>query len=338
MSQLYPREMWQGRVDAAESGFAQRWHQVMQFGEGEPGGLVLLGFACDAGVIRNQGRSGAAEGPRALRKALANVPLGRTLKLADRGDIVCIEGALEEAQTDYAQTLAGLLASGRRVIGLGGGHEIAYAGFCGLHQALSRKLGAGKTGQNAGQNAGQSAGQSAGQNTPPRIGIINFDAHFDLRGDERASSGTPFRQIAEHCAAQGMEFNYRPLGISRFANTQALFERARTLGVRWREDCEMSEALLPQINAELDEFLEGVDAVHLTLCLDVLPPGLAPGVSAPAARGVGLEVIEPLIDRIAASGKLAYAEFAELNPHYDIDQHTARVAARLVARVAEGWA
>ena len=33
--------------------------------------VALAGFACDAGVARNQGRIGAAKGPRALRKALA---------------------------------------------------------------------------------------------------------------------------------------------------------------------------------------------------------------------------------------------------------------------------
>jgi formiminoglutamase len=60
-----------------------------------------------------------------------------------------------------------------------------------------------------------------------------------------------------------------------------------------------------------------------------------PGVSAPAARGVSLEVIEPLVDVICASGKLALFDIAELNPSLDIDQRSARVAARLVARVAK---
>jgi formiminoglutamase len=62
---------------------------------------------------------------------------------------------------------------------------------------------------------------------------------------------------------------------------------------------------------------------------------VAPGVSAPAARGVALDVIEPIIDAVAGSGKLRLADIAELNPALDIDQRTARVAARLVARVLE---
>jgi formiminoglutamase len=83
-------------------------------------------------------------------------------------------------------------------------------------------------------------------------------------------------------------------------------------------------------------FLSQVDHVYLTMCLDVLPAAVAPGVSAPSARGVGMDVIEPIVDRVVSSGKLRLADVAELNPSLDIDHHTARVAARLVARVADG--
>ena len=72
-----------------------------------------------------------------------------------------------------------------------------------------------------------------------------------------------------------------------------------------------------------------------TTCLDVLPAAVAPGVSAPAPRGVDLDVIESVIDAVASCGKLRLADIAELNPAFDIDQRTARVAARLVARIVE---
>ena len=78
---------------------------------------------------------------------------------------------------------------------MGGGHEIAYASFAGLARHLSR------------------------HERLPRIGILNFDAHFDLRHAERASSGTPFRQIAELCQACDWPFAYCCLGISRLGNS-----------------------------------------------------------------------------------------------------------------------
>jgi formiminoglutamase len=63
---------------------------------------------------------------------------------------------------------------------------------------------------------------------------------------------------------------------------------------------------------------------------------VAPGVSAPAARGLALEVVEGLVDVVLGAGKLALFEVAELNPRLDVDGRTAKVAARLVAQAARG--
>jgi formiminoglutamase len=312
-------KQWQGRIDDAEGELGKRWHQIVQpFAAGENGmGVALVGFACDAGIERNHGRTGARKGPAALRAALGNMPVHRCKSIADAGDVVCepvgASDGLEEAQQSLATIIDSILAAGRLPVALGGGHEIAWGSFSGLAKHLAQREQA------------------------PRIGIINLDAHFDLRMAERGSSGTPFRQIAEDCEARGWKFNYCCLGISRFANTEALFERARKLGVYWRLDEEMTAARTQSTLDLVHAFIGEVDHVYFTTCLDVLPGSVAPGVSAPAPRGVGLDVIEPIIDAVAGSGKLRLADIAELSPAFDIDQRTARVAARLVARVAEGW-
>lgn len=309
---------WQGRVDDEEGPAGRRWHQIMQpLEQLTTPGTVLLGFACDTGVMRNHGRSGARAGPAALRDMLCNQPVRDDYAMADAGDIHCTVNAeddgLEAAQRDLSDTLAALLCAGHRPIVLGGGHEMAFGSFGGLAQYLSSHSAA------------------------PRIGILNLDAHFDLRQSARATSGTPFRQIAEDCAIRGWDFNYCCLGISAFANTRALFERARALEVRFLLDEQMDSGNPGLTRTMLTDFLATVDHVYFTVCLDVLPAATAPGVSAPAARGVALELIEPIVDRVAASGKLRLADIAELNPAFDIDGRTARVAARLLARLAHGW-
>lgn len=308
---------WQGRVDAAEGDLGKRWHQIVRPLDeaGNARGIGLIGFACDAGITRNHGRAGAEGGPAALRAMLANLPVRRCTSIADAGDVYCAPSGesdgLEQAQEELSSAVAALLARGMLPIALGGGHEIAYGSFGGLARHI------------------------AAREKKPRIGIINLDAHFDLRMDERATSGTPFRQIAEDCQARAWAFNYCCLGVSVFANTEALFHRAEALGVQWRLDEDMGLLQLDKTLSTVSAFLAGVDHVYLTTCLDVLPAAVAPGVSAPAARGVPLEVIEPIIDAVATSGKLRLADVAELNPARDIDNRTARVAARLVARIAE---
>lgn len=302
---------WAGREDPEPD--SPRWHQVVEpLTVDSPVGVALLGFACDAGVARNQGRIGATGGPRAIRKALANLAWHRRAPAHDAGDVVCHshggDDGMETAQRRLAECLAALLAAGHLPIVLGGGHEVAFGSWSGLARHL------------------EAEGDEA-----PSIGIVNLDAHFDLRDPSRlCSSGTPFAQIADECEARGWPFRYACLGVSRAANTRALFKRAADLEVLVREDHEITATSLAAIGDELDAFIAGCDHLYLTIDLDVLPAGEAPGVSAPAAHGVALPLLERLVERVRDSGKLRLADVAELNPSLDIDGRTAKAAARLI--------
>lgn len=306
---MNPAFRWQGRIDQYETGVSTRWHQQMRsLDEHSRGGVALMGFAVDEGVRRNAGRPGAAEGPRALRAALANLPILGEPALWDAGDVQCEAGDLEAAQGALAAQVARVMRQACLPLVLGGGHEVAWATFQGV---------------------------MAARPDIKRLLIVNFDAHFDLRQAERGNSGTPFRQIREWCMARGMPFDYRVLGISRFANTQALFERAQAWGVRYWLDDELQTAPgVEAARAALQQDLQHCDAVYLTCCLDVLPGGQAPGVSAPAALGVPLANLLALADEVLSAGKLVAADIAELNPALDRDGLTARVAARIAAHIA----
>ena len=304
--------VWTGRIDAAEGQGALRWHQwVKPFARSQPAGAALIGLACDEGVKRNQGRTGAREGPSALRKALANLAWHGHAPLYDAGDVSCTDSNLEGAQQIYAHHVSYLLDQGHLPLGLGGGHEIAFASFSGLADHLRQR------------------------NPQARIGVLNFDAHFDLRHAGQSSSGTPFRQIAEYCQRAEMPFAYCCLGVSQLNNTAPLFEQAEQLKVRYRLDRHMNSWDMPALEAALDEFLRGVDHLYLTLCLDVLPASQAPGVSAPSAHGVDLNIVEHLVRRAKASGKVRMADIAELNPGLDLDHRTARIGARLLASLID---
>lgn len=299
--------IWQGRVDPEPDSL--RWHQcVRPWQTDATPGAALLGFASDAGVKRNHGRSGASGGPLAIRRALANLAWHRQAPVYDAGTVACEGDALEEAQLHLAERVANLLNAGQLPIVLGGGHEVAYASWQGLAEHL----------------------ETQGSQVP-KIGIINLDAHFDLRDPAHVrSSGTPFAQIFEQCETRDWPFRYACLGVSRASNTRALFQRAKTLGVLVREDREVTAARLDAIVRDIKRFITRCEHLYLTIDLDALPAAEAPGVSAPAARGVSLALIEPLIEAIRDSGKLRLADIAELNPDYDIDDRTAKVAARLV--------
>ena len=298
---------WHGRVDSTDDAAAFRWHQVVRPLEGATEtGIALIGFACDEGVRRNGGRLGAALGPMALRKALSNLPVTHALPLYDAGDVACTDSEMERSQLAFAHRVSKLLADGHFPIGIGGGHEIGFASYLGL----------------------------ANHVPGARIAIVNLDAHFDLRDNPEPNSGTPFLQAIRHAKAHEITLDYVCLGVSVSANTSRLFQTARATGSRFIPDDELTIATLGSQIDRVKDWLAPVDAIYLSFCLDVLPSTLAPGVSAPSARGVPLEVIEPLVGAIANTGKLRLCDVAELSPPWDQGNATARVAARLIHRFA----
>ncbi len=310
---LENRTVWQGRVDQEEhQALAQRWHQnVKPFSKGDSkGGSALLGFPCDEGVRRNKGRQGAVKSPDLIRQALASLPWNRQQPIWDAGNKTCSGKDLENAQRMYADAITDLLDSGCLPVGLGGGHEIAWGSFLGLANSVSKNSQA---------------------TSETKIGIINFDAHFDLRQPEQGpSSGTPFWQIHQHCQQTGLPFHYLCLGVSDSSNTRALFKRADDLNVVYHTDREITANRLDQIGDEVRCFIDQMDHIYLTIDMDVFPASEAPGVSAPAPRGVSIELIEPLLELIKESGKISLIDIAEYNPDHDIDQRTAKLAARLL--------
>jgi formiminoglutamase len=309
----FDEKAWSGRSDDGEPGDTRRvFSQVTRFAgerlaDDTP---VIVGFGSDEGVRRNQGRIGAAHAPKELRRALAGLPAKALAAVHDAGDVVCDDGDLEAAQDALGCVVEQILACGGRPLVFGGGHEVAWGTYSGLRAHLGKRTAAER-----------------------KLLIVNFDAHFDLRQTRPANSGTPFDQIACDCAARGVPFIYVCFGISDLANTAALFARARQLGVQYVLDTDMQESQLSQRLAQLEPLIEAADDIYLTIDLDVLPGSTAPGVSAPAALGVPLAVVEAMVMRVRASGKLRAADIAEYNPSLDQDKRTARAAARLAHRL-----
>lgn len=336
-----PPAGWSGRTDGTAPEHL-RWHQAVcaldstafptaapspqQAGSASAGGdsgaggaatdgrhtTALIGFASDEGVRRNHGRVGACQGPAALRSALSSLAVvDGTGYLADAGDVTVqlgnedSPGDLEAGQAQLAQQITALVDTHDLTVVLGGGHETAYASYSGL--------------------AGSTRVYS-----DTRIGILNLDAHFDLRQAPLPSSGTPFLQAAQDEQSAGRQFSYAVVGISEANNTRVLFQTAEQLGVRWLTDEQSQTADLGAVREFVRGFIAEVDVLYLTIDLDVLPAAVAPGVSAPAGLGVPLEVITACVQEATGSGRLALADVVELNPTLDVDGRTARTAARLI--------
>lgn len=293
-------EAWSGRVDGSGKEHA-RWNSTvvaLDAAAGDPG-VAIVGFASDEGVRRNHGRVGAAAAPDVIRGALGGLAIHHDLPLYDSGTVEVLDTDLESGHAALSSAVQAIVEGGHVAIVLGGGHETAFGSHMGLRAALS------------------------GQ----QIGIINLDAHFDLRTADEPTSGTPFKQIAD---AVGSDLHYSVFGISRPNNTRVLFDTADALGVRYTLDDALAATSILECENMIRAAARDVDQLHLSIDLDVLPAGVAPGVSAPAAQGVELAKIRAMAKAAAATGKLRLVDVVELNPEFDIDGRTAKVAARLV--------
>lgn len=307
------RKIWKGRVDDETK--SERFHQFVAKGDLKSAGFQeyqtygLLGFNCDLGVIRNQGRPGARHGPDSIRKSLANMCIHNpNFHLYDFGNVETPdsdgEGVLESCQTSLGKELNSMIAHQITPVVLGGGHETAWGTFQGIFPHLENK------------------------NTL----ILNFDAHFDLR-DGLPSSGTPFLQISQHLKQNDMPFNYTCIGVQNASNTNTLFNRAEALGVNCipAEDCFRlrADGLIKEIEPAVNE----ADVIYLSFCMDVYASYLAPGVSAPQVLGLTPELVLPVVSYICHSKKVLASDIVELNPQYDQGNQTAQLAAQTLRTI-----
>lgn len=312
--------IWTGRIDDVNDVSSYRWHQIVniidlnssnkkELKEDQKLSVCFIGFCCDKGVRRNLGREGAARGPESIRKELANLPVTNynSLELFDAGDISCKDIELEEAQESLSEAISRILKYGYFPIVLGGGHEIAFGNYNGILKYLQE------------------------YSKKPSLGIINFDAHLDLRPyKDKGSSGTMFYQISEKCKTEKIRFNYLCIGTQTYSNTISLFNRAKELGASYINAKDIVESNYNDISSEIVEFVNKNEYIYLTICSDVFSSAFAPGVSAPQPFGLSPEIVVKFVKEIISSNKVISFDIAEVSPRFDHDNQTSKLAAVII--------
>ncbi|MBE1555796.1 formiminoglutamase [Filibacter limicola] len=300
------KDNWSGRIDHHENRSSFRYHQIVDLvnihtTNPSPNTCAIIGFECEEGVRRNNGRLGAAQAPNAVRSELAKLPWKspETTRLVDIGNIQCDGNELEQAQQQLGDAVAETLTKEMTPIILGGGHETAYGHYLGVRKFIGEKA---------------------------SLGIINIDAHFDIRPyNEHSSSGTMFRQILE----QDNNCSYFVAGIQRYGNTQELFDRADTLGVTYEYEENMHIGNMDKLTLSLENFINRHDAIFLTLCTDVLNAAFAPGVSAPSPFGLEPAVVRSIIRTVTSHKKTLSFDISEVSPSLDENNRTVKLGAYL---------
>jgi agmatinase len=186
-----------------------------------------------------------------------------------------------------------------------------------------------------------SASAVAAAVAPRRLGIVHFDAHADAANStwgNLRSHGTPMRRLIESGAARGDRF--LQLGLRGYWPPPEVLawmaeQRMRTfemteIGRRGLDAC-LSEAFAAAV--------DDCDGVFLSVDVDVVDPGMAPGTGTPEPGGLTARELLDAVRRCALELPVVGVDVVELAPAYDgPGQVTAFLANRVVLEVLSGIA
>ena len=108
---------------------------------------------------------------------------------------------------------------------------------------------------------------------------MHFDAHADTGAEQWGSlvgHGTPMRRLIEEGWVAGP--NFVQVGLRGYWPEQETFDWMREQGLRWHTMVEIEERGAEAVIADaIAEALDGPDCIYLSVDIDVVDPGMAPG-------------------------------------------------------------
>jgi agmatinase len=283
--------------------------------------VVFIGAPFDSGTSH---RPGARFGPQAIRStdylphdasrphlALGVDPLVE-LRCADLGDVMMPPGSTEESLAALESCVTAVAAAGALPVILGGDHTVTFPDATGV----ARHTGWG------------------------RVSLIHFDAHADT-GDVQFGSlhghGTPMRRLIESGAVRGDRF--LQIGLRGYWPEP---ETLAWMAEQRMRSFEMTEVVSRGLNGCLDEAFaiatDDCDGVFLSVDVDVVDPGMAPGTGTPEPGGLTSRQLLDAVRRIAMELPLAGIDVVEVSPPYDHAEVTAYLANRVVLEALSGIA
>jgi agmatinase len=271
--------------------------------------VAIVGAPFDDAVSH---RPGARFGPRAIREAqytsgsVNSLQLGiepfEHLTVVDAGDANVVPAWIERGHAVIYRKVLEVARTGAIPIVLGGDHSITWP----------------------------SATAVAEIRRPGTIGIVHFDAHADTANDDwgvLAGHGTPMRRLIESGAVAGR--NFVQVGLRGYWPPVDVFEWMKEHGLRYHFMTEIEERGTDAvIDDAIGEALDGPAAIYLSVDIDVVDPGLAPGTGTPEPGGLTSRELLRAIRRVVGAVELAGMDVVEVSPPYDHAEVTSMIANR----------
>lgn len=156
-----------------------------------------------------------------------------------------------------------------------------------------------------------------------KISLLYFDAHPDFVSSTRNYYGSVITDSS---------------GYINFTKSILIGTRAAEMEELKNASKQKLEIITPidiiefGINATVKKIIAkcGSNKVYMSIDLDCMDPGVAPGVSVPAPGGLFPLDLIYMIKRISENLQILGMDIVELSPDYDLNQNTANHAARIL--------
>ena len=271
--------------------------------------VLILGIPFDGGTSQE---AGAAEGPAKLREfGAVYMPcatddwhlLDTQPAVYDFGD-VDMSGTWEESFAKVEKEALALMRHDKFHLFLGGDHSVTIP----LHKAFA-KAREGK-----------------------KIGIIHFDAHFDLcdcyDGHIWSHANTEKRALDDIIDPEDLLF----LGI-RAAEPEEVGIIRREPAITVLSASDVDEMGWKECAAVIADKFQGYDHIYFTLDIDVLDPAFAPGTGTPVSGGITSRELINLVRFILKNLPVRDMDIVEVAPPLDVNDITSWAAMRIIEEV-----
>jgi agmatinase len=274
--------------------------------------VVIIGAPFDGGTSY---RAGARFGPNAVRQACylehdgsrphlsLRVDGLKDLRVVDAGDVEMYSGDVEKSCASLEKVVEEVSKTGAFPLVIGGDHTITWPNATGL--ARARGWG--------------------------RLGVIHFDAHADTGNVTFGSlvgHGQPMRRLIESGAVRGDRF--LQVGLRGYWPEAETLSWMAAQGMR---SFEMSEITTKGLANCLDEVIriatDDCDGVFLSVDVDVVDPGSAPGTGTPEPGGLTSREVLDAVRKITLEAPVIGMDVVEVSPPYDHADITALLASRV---------
>jgi agmatinase len=275
--------------------------------------VVIVGAPFDGGTSH---RPGTRFGPSAMRQACYLAHDGsrpslamrvdglQDLRVLDAGDVEMFSGDINRSLASLENAVAAVAEAGAIPIVLGGDHSIALPDATGV----ARHLGYG------------------------RVSLVHFDAHADTGEIEFGSlvgHGQPMRRLIESGAVRGDRF--LQIGLRGYWPGPATLDWMAEKRMRSYEMTElvargMDECLTEAFAIAVDE----CEGVFLSVDVDVVDPGMAPGTGTPEPGGLTARQLLDAVRRCCYELPVVGVDVVEVAPPYDHADITAYLGNRVV--------